>query len=41
MFETQRLGEDRQVLGLAGNILVSLVLGIAAAAIGRLVGGLL
>jgi CrcB protein len=40
MFETQRLGEDRQVLGLAGNILVSLVLGIAAAAIGRLVGGL-
>jgi CrcB protein len=41
MFETQRLGEDRQGLGLAGNILVSLVLGIAAAAIGRLVGGLL
>jgi CrcB protein len=41
MFETQRLGEDRQVSGLAGNILVSLVLGIAAAAIGRLVGGLL
>jgi CrcB protein len=38
MFETQRLGEDRQVTGLVGNIVVSLVLGVAAAALGLLVG---
>src|SRR5207248_2868847 len=31
MFETQRLAEDRQVSGLVGNIVVSLVAGIAAA----------
>jgi CrcB protein len=41
MFETQRLAEDRQVSGVAGNIAVSLVLGLAGAALGRLVGGLL
>ena len=40
MFETQRLGEDRRVPGLAGNVVVSVVLGVAAAALGRLVGGL-
>jgi len=38
MFETQRLGEDRQVPNLAANIVVSLVAGIAAAALGRLLG---
>jgi CrcB protein len=38
MFETQRLGENRQVGGLAVNIVASLVLGIAVAALGRVVG---
>lgn len=38
MFETQRLGEDRQVGNLAANVVVSLGLGVAAAALGRLVG---
>ncbi|HEU0087131.1 MAG TPA: fluoride efflux transporter CrcB [Pseudonocardiaceae bacterium] len=38
MFETQRLGEERQVRGLAANVLVSLAAGIAAAALGQLVG---
>jgi CrcB protein len=41
MFETQRLGEDRQVSGLAANLAVSLGAGILAAAVGRLLGGLL
>jgi fluoride ion exporter CrcB/FEX len=41
MFETQRLGEDRQVLALTGNIVVSIVLGLMAAGVGRWVGGLL
>ncbi len=41
MFETQRLAEDRQVLALAGNIVVSLVVGVAAAALGRRLEGLL
>ena len=38
MFETQRLDEDRQVPNLAANIVVSLVAGVAAAALGRLLG---
>lgn len=38
MFETQRLGEDRQVVTLVANIVVSLVAGVTAAALGRLVG---
>jgi CrcB protein len=38
MFETQRLAEDRQVPNLAGNIVVSLVAGVAGAALGQLVG---
>ncbi len=38
MFETQRLAEDRQTLNLAMNVVVSLVAGVAAAALGRLVG---
>ena len=39
MFETQRLGEDRQVRPLAANLVVSLVAGVAAAAAGRWIGG--
>lgn len=39
MFETQRLGEERQTSNLAANVLVSLVAGVGAAAIGRLIGG--
>jgi CrcB protein len=38
MFESQRLGEDRQVPNLAANIVVSLVAGVLAAALGRLIG---
>jgi CrcB protein len=38
MFETQRLGEDHQMRDLAMNVVVSLVAGVAAAALGRLVG---
>jgi fluoride exporter len=38
MFETQRLGEDRQVRYLLANLVVSLVAGLAAAALGRWVG---
>ena len=39
MFETQRLGEDRQVRHLVANLAVSLVAGVAAAALGRWIGG--
>jgi len=35
MLETQRLGEERQTLAAAANILVSVVLGIAAAFLGQ------
>jgi CrcB protein len=38
MFETQRLGEDRQVRYLVANLAVSLVAGVAAAAVGRWIG---
>jgi CrcB protein len=38
MFETQRLGEDRQLPNLAANVGVSLVAGVVAAALGRLLG---
>jgi fluoride exporter len=41
MFESQRLAEDRNLPGLAANIAVSLVAGVAAAALGRLLGGAL
>jgi CrcB protein len=41
MFESQRLAEDRQARGAAANLVVSLVVGIAAAALGRWLGGLL
>jgi len=41
MFETERLAEDRE-LGRAGaNVVASLVLGVAAAALGKWIGGLL
>src|ERR1700730_15111970 len=38
MLETQRLTEERQYRRAAANIIVSLVLGVAAAALGRLIG---
>jgi fluoride exporter len=38
MFETERLAEERQRLSAAANVVVSLVLGVAAAALGRLIG---
>ncbi|MGH3828286.1 MAG: fluoride efflux transporter CrcB [Pseudonocardiaceae bacterium] len=38
MFETQRLGEDRQTRYLAANVVVSVFAGVAAAALGRLIG---
>jgi CrcB protein len=41
MFETQRLGEDRQVRYLLGNLGISLVAGLAVAALGRWIGTLL
>ena len=36
MFETDRLAEERQYGQAAGNVIVSLILGVAAAALGRL-----
>jgi fluoride exporter len=39
MLETQRLGEERQVRTAAANIVVSIVLGIAAALFGQWIGG--
>jgi CrcB protein len=41
MLETQRLGEERQVGAAAANLGLSLVLGVGAAALGRLLGGTL
>ena len=41
MLETQRLTEERQYRRAVSNIVVSLVLGVAAAALGRLIGGAL
>lgn len=38
MFETQRLAEERQMLSLAANVVVSLVAGVVAVALGRLIG---
>jgi CrcB protein len=38
MFETERLTEERQSWAAAVNVVVSLVLGVAAAAVGRLIG---
>lgn len=41
MFESQRLGEDRQLSGTLGNLAVSLVAGLIAAAAGFALGGAL
>lgn len=41
MFETQRLTEERQVWPAVANIVVSVVLGLAAAAAGQAIAGLL
>jgi fluoride exporter len=38
MLETQRLAEERQHRKVLANVVVSLVLGVAAAALGRLIG---
>jgi CrcB protein len=38
MFETHRLGEDGQLRAALANVLVSVVLGIAAVALGRTIG---
>jgi CrcB protein len=38
MFETERLAEERQRWSAAANVGISLVLGVAAAALGRLIG---
>jgi CrcB protein len=39
MYETQRMAEDGQVRGATLNVVVSLALGLAVAAIGRWIGG--
>jgi CrcB protein len=41
MFETQRLGEDRQLPRVLANVVVSLVAGLVAAAAGWALGGAL
>ena len=38
MFETQRLVEEGELLGAAGNAIVSLAAGLGAIALGRLIG---
>ncbi len=38
MLETQRLAEERQYRKAIANVVISLVLGVAAAAVGRLIG---
>jgi CrcB protein len=39
MFETERLAEDRELGRASANVVVSLVLGVAAAALGQWIGG--
>jgi CrcB protein len=39
MFETQRLAEERQIWPAAANIVVSVVLGVAAAMAGQWIAG--
>jgi fluoride exporter len=39
MFETERLTEDRELGRASANVVVSLVLGVAAAALGNWIGG--
>jgi CrcB protein len=41
MLETQRMAEERKLGAVIANLAVSLVLGVAAAALGRLIGALL
>jgi CrcB protein len=41
MFESQRLGEDRQYSGALSNLVVSLLVGLVAAAVGWVLGGAL
>jgi CrcB protein len=41
MLETHRLGEDGRLLAGALNVLVSVAVGIAAALLGRTIGGAL
>ncbi|MGH3273134.1 MAG: fluoride efflux transporter CrcB [Streptosporangiaceae bacterium] len=41
LFETERLAEERRRASAAANVIVSLLLGVAAAALGRLIGGYL
>jgi fluoride exporter len=41
MLETQRLGEDGELVGGALNVLVSVIVGLAAAAFGKWIGGAL
>ncbi|BBZ14751.1 fluoride efflux transporter CrcB [Mycobacterium branderi] len=41
MLETQRLGEERQIWFAVANIVVSMVLGMAAALLGQWIAGLL
>jgi len=38
MFETQRLAEERQYRKVVANVVVSIAIGVAAAALGRLIG---
>lgn len=38
LFETQRLAEEREVRSAVGNVIVSLLLGVAAAAAGKAIG---
>jgi CrcB protein len=39
MFETHRLGEDGQLPGATLNVIVSVIVGLSAAALGRWIGG--
>lgn len=39
MFETQRLAEEGEARGGAGNVAISLLAGLGAVALGRLIGG--
>jgi CrcB protein len=39
MLETQRLGEDGESWEMAANLVLSVVVGLGAAALGRLIGG--
>jgi fluoride exporter len=39
MLETQRLGEERQLSVAGANVVLSVILGVAAAALGRAIGG--